>query len=304
MSDTLFRRSFRLNVGGTEFSSVDVQRPLAFSFSVARDKTINPNTAKILIYNLGETTRDRLAQQASQDGVTVRLEAGYGDNIGTLFFGVLLKVQSWRQGPTWHTEISGSDKQTKNKKKETDEEPSLLTAKISQTFSAGTPISDVVKALVTALGVEPGSLNNTLTALRVGGFLAGGDALPKAWTAHGDAATILEQVLKSAGFEWSIQDGLFLAGPKGQATLPGTGPELSPQTGLIGTPHLDKKGRVVGKALLYADLLPGRVFRVRWSQLSGDFICEKTVHQGQSDGDNWEVSFLGAPPAKESKLNP
>lgn len=328
--DTLFKRSFRLTIDDKEFGSVDEARPLSFSFAVQRDKTITPNNVNILLYGLADETRDHLEQlsggfgqgtgkttqkrlssnslvkkkpskskkktvgvaapPSDTDGVVVRLEVGYGEHVGQIFFGVLRKVSSWKEGGNWVTQISGGDA-----------EKSITTAKISKTFVKGTPIAAVVKDLVGALGVGAGGLNNTLVALQTAGLLTGGTAIQKALTFHGDAATALEQVMRSCGLEWSIQDGAFYAGAAGTPTFPGEGPVLTPETGLIGVPQIDKNGFVIGKALLSPDLLPGRVFRVESTRVTGNFIAEKTQHKGQSTGNEWYVEFVGSPPKPGSK---
>lgn len=329
----LFGRSFRVTLQDKEFGSVNVERPLTFSFSVQRDKTITPNNVNILLYNLSEETRSHLEQlsggfgqgtgkstaqklhsdrvRASRDtahthgktkagvaqasdefGVTVRLEAGYGDSPGQLFFGVLRKVSSWQDGQNaaWLTQISGGDG-----------EHSIATAKLSKTFVKGTPVTSVVRALVGALpGVGAGSLNATLLALSTGGLLSGGTKLQTPLTIHGDVATALEDVLRSCGYEWSIQDGAFYAGAVGEPTLPGDGPVLTPETGLLGTPQIDKNGKLVGKCLLQPDLIPGKVFRVESSRVTGNYICIKTQHKGDTTGEEWTTEFVGSPPAKNS----
>lgn len=323
--DALFRRGFRVTLQDKQFGSAGVLRPLSFSFSVQRDKTLTPNNANILLYNLSADTRQELEQlsggfgqgtakatntkihsttptkkprkpkkgvaQAPQDaGVTVRLEAGYGDHIGQIFFGVLRKVSSWRKGPDWLTQISGGDA-----------EHSITTARISQTFPKGTPVSAVVRALVKTMSVGDGNLANLLQQVDQNGLLGAGVVLPKALTMHGDSATELEQLMRSCGMEWSIQDGNFYAGLAGTPTFPGEGPLLTPETGLVDEPQIDKNGKVVGKSLLNPDLLPGRVFRVECSRVTGSFLCEKTIHRGTSDGAEWFVEWVGAPPAKGSK---
>lgn len=322
--DALFRRGFRVTLQDKQFGSEGQLRPLTFSFSVQRDKTFTPNNCNILLYNLSADTRAELEQlsggfgqgtaaatkthihttrptkkprkpkagvaQAPQDaGVTVRLEAGYGDHIGQIFFGVLRKVSSWRKGPDWLTQISGGDA-----------EHSITMARISQTFPKGTPVTSVVRALVKTLAVGDGGLQNTLNALSTTGILGAGTTLQKALTMHGDSATELEQFMRSCGFEWSIQDGAFYAGPAGTPTFPGEGPLLTPETGLVDEPQIDRYGNVVGKSLLNPDLLPGRVFRVESSRVSGSYLCSKTQHRGTSDGQDWFVEWVGTPPAKGS----
>ena len=287
--NVLAHRSFRLSIGDIQFASEGVVRPLDFEFMVQRDKTITPNNIKLTIKGLAKDTRETISQLAGGDGVTVRLEVGYQENLGQIFFGVLRKAESWREGGVWLTQISGGDG-----------EKAIRTAKISKTFKKGTKVSEVIRALVKALGVNEGTLNNTLTALEVSGYLSGGNAIQKALTVSGDAATALEDFMLSCGFEWSIQDGAFLAGPRGQAVVPGTGPLLTSRTGLVGTPNLDKDGNVVGKALMHADLIPGKVFRVESDRVTGNFIAKKTKHEGSSQGQEWYVSFVGTPPAPGS----
>lgn len=325
--DALFRRSFRVTIANKEFGSFDVLRPLTIQFSVQRDKTLTPNNASLLITNLSDETRRELEEltggfgQGSQatkvrklsskkkatrktkpgvaapptapadaDGVTVRIEAGYGDRVGQLFLGVLRKCSSWRHGSEWLTQVSGGDS-----------EASITTAKISKSYVKGTPIVTVVRDLVGALGVGKGGLDGAVAALEAqAGLLTGGRTLQKGLALHGDAATNLEQLMRSCGFEWSIQDGNFYAGPAGTATLPGEGPLLTPETGLLDTPQIDRNGRVVGKALLNPDLLPGRVFRVESSRVTGTFVCEKTQHSGTTTADDWTVEFVGRPPDPNS----
>jgi hypothetical protein len=327
VTDELFRRSFRITIADKQFESIEAERPLTMIFSVQRDKTLTPNNASVLIYNLSDDTRRELEEltggfgQGSQatkprklsskvqkkaarskasragvaappdaDGVAVRIEAGYKQQLGQIFFGVLRKCSSYKQGAEWVTQVSGGDS-----------EKSITTAKISKSYVKGTPVTSVVRDLVEALGVGFGGLDGTLNALATTGLLTGGVTLQKGLTLHGDAATNLEQLMRSCGFEWSLQDGHFYAGPSGTATMPGQGPLLTPETGLLDTPQIDKNGQVVGRALLHPDLLPGRVFRVESSRVTGNFICTKTQHSGNTTGDSWEVQFVGKPPAPGSK---
>jgi hypothetical protein len=290
VADPLFRRSFRLAVGEKQFGSANELRPLTFSFSVERDHTRVPNNATVTVYNLAEDTRVSLEElRRTQGAVVVRLEAGYGDSIGQIFFGALRRVASWHDGSTWVTEICGGDGEDK-----------ITTARISQTFVKGTPVSAVLKALVEALGVDPGGLTTAMATAALSGFTAGGTALQKGLTMHGDAAAELESFCKSLGLRWSIQDGAFFAARVGEPALPGEGPLFSPETGLLGTPSVDKDGKVSGVVLLNSDLLPGKVFRVESERITGNFICERTHSHGTSTGQDWFTEFTGAPPEKGS----
>ena len=290
MNDTLFRRSFRVAVGNKLFESINGDRSLSVSFHVQRDASITPNVVNLQVLNLSDATRSELSEMAAGAGVPVRLDAGYQEQLGTIFFGAMRRLASWRDGTEWITHLSGDDKGDE-----------LITAKISRTFVAGTKVSEVVRVLVTALGVDRGALDNTLRALDLSGLLTGGNVLPRPLTLHGDAATALDQLMRSCGLYWSIADGAFVAGSVGQPALPGQGPLITPDTGLVDTPHFNSKGALVGRALLNPDLLPGRVFRVQSTRVTGTFLCSKTIHRGDSFGRDWYVDFIGTPPAAHSK---
>lgn len=287
LAHELFRRSFRVTVGSKQFGSVDVERPISFAFSVDRDTTAVPNSATVTLWNLAADTRAELESLAGgTGGVPVRVEAGYGDRIGQIFFGGLRRVQSWREGPDWVTELSGGDG-----------ERQIATARINRTFARGTPVSAVLRELVRQLGVEPGGLGS----MNIPGFNAGGTSLSRPFAARGDAALALEAFCRSLGLRWSVQDGAFFAAPSGSPSVPGEGPLLTPDTGLIETPTVDKDGKVSGISLLDADLLPGRVFRVESSRVTGNFVCTETHHYGESLGDSWYVEWTGTPPARGSR---
>jgi hypothetical protein len=284
----LFRRSFRVTVGSKQFGSVDVERPISFSFSVDRDTTAIPNSANVTLWNLAPDTRAELEALAtsSPGGVPVRVEAGYGDRIGQIFFGGLGKVASWREGADWVTELAGGDG-----------EKQIVSARINRSFARGTPVSAVLRALVTQLGVDPGGLG----AINTPGFSTSGTSLSRSMTFRGDAAQALEAFCRSLGLRWSVQDGAFFAAPDGEATVPGQGPLFSPETGLIETPTVDKDGKVNGIALLNGELIPGRIFRVESSRVTGNFLCTACHYYGESQGDTWYIEFEGTPPAKGSR---
>jgi hypothetical protein len=288
VAQELFRRSFRVTVGTKQFGSVDSERPISFSFSVDRDTTAVPNSANVTLWNLAADTRAELEGLAtsSPGGVPVRVEAGYGDRIGQVFFGGLRRVASWREGPDWVTELAGGDG-----------EKQIVSARINRTFVKGTPVTAVLRALVTQLGVDPGGLS----ALSSRGFVAGGTTLPRAFSARGDAAQALEGFCRGLGLRWSVQDGAFFAAPDGEPFASSQGPVFSAETGLIETPTVDKDGKVNGMSLLNSDLIPGRVFRVESSRITGNFVCTAVHSYGESNGPTWYSEFEGTPPAKGSR---
>ena len=86
-----------------------VIRDLHMSFDVLATRDSKPNTAKITVYNLSETTRGLFNELTTG----IELWAGYGDNLGMIFRGSWdSKTSIYRHkqtGPDWVTEIETGD---------------------------------------------------------------------------------------------------------------------------------------------------------------------------------------------------
>lgn len=271
-----FRRSYRLDVDKIRVESTSGSAALRIAFDVQRKHKVasaEPNTVKVQIWNMNEAHRSAL--EALEDGVELRLEVGYQKKIGQIFFGTLSRVSSQHTGKDWITEITGGDGKIK-----------LRAATINRSFAAGAPLIDVVTAFVDALELKKGSLDLTATEL-------GQRALSHGTTFSGPVAEEMSAFCRSEGFVWSIQDGEFTLSRLDEPVPDTRGPRIAPDTGLIGAPRIDSKGRVIGVALIQPDLVPGVPFRLESSRVTGDFVAEVTKHSGDSIGKEWFVEFAG-----------
>lgn len=269
-----FNRAFRVEVGDREFSNANALR---FTFSVERDGKLTPNACTVSLYNLAETTRHDLEAQTF---IPVRVQVGYETGGGQIFLGGLRTAESTRNGADWITEVRGGDG-----------EKEILQARVAKTFAKGASYKVVLTALVDALGVKRGNLGS----LEAPALLSSGaTSLAKALTVRGGVAEELEALTRSLGLEWSIQDGAFQVAASGQPAQTQS-VVLSADSGLIGVPSVDKDGLVSGTALLIPDLLPGRTFRVESERVTGNLVCTKTVHSGDSESTEWYVHFTGKP---------
>lgn len=95
-----------------------IEFPLSASFTIKRGISNSPNSLDIQLVNLNKTTRDAIFQDRSnyfssgRGDVTyrsIKLEAGYGDNLYTVFQGNLFEAGSTRRGPDIITYINARD---------------------------------------------------------------------------------------------------------------------------------------------------------------------------------------------------
>lgn len=94
---------------GDHNNYITVEPPFTMEFDVSRKTLSGVNTANIRIYGLSPTTRAAIAWNMYDTGRYRRviLEAGYENNIATIFRGNIHKCESVRQGSTFLTTIDG-----------------------------------------------------------------------------------------------------------------------------------------------------------------------------------------------------
>lgn len=119
-----FGRKYRLTVDMNDGTGqIVIEPPLTIQFSVERSTNSSMNTMLLIIYNLGEVTRNRIFQDffVTDKYRRVTLEAGYGDDLSTIFTGNIRSSSSARQGVNILTTINafdgGFDTQTTMSKK-------------------------------------------------------------------------------------------------------------------------------------------------------------------------------------------
>lgn len=275
----LYNRAYRIVIGTTEIDarSGAGSAGLRIAFSVERDEKRTPNNVELRVWNLSKTAREAIA---ASESVSLALEAGYVDDVGTVFQGDLRTARTNRDGPDLITTVCGGDG-----------ENAIRTARIKRTFSAGTPVATVLRELGAALGVGTGNISAAAAGLS--------GSLSKARTLHGSCADELEAFCRTQGLRWSVQDSALQIRVEGQPVAPGTGYLLRADSGLIGEPEVSiekGKGKVVSfTALLRADIVPGVAVRVESEAFTGNLVITQTTHRGDSHGAEWYVEGVGRP---------
>lgn len=209
------------------------------------------NTASIKIYGLNETNRNKLfwnpwnlalIEKSQSSYRKVILEAGYGKNISLIFDGVLKRGYSERQGVDWVTNLSCVSSAI-----------GYYNTFINKTYEANTKQIDVVNDIITEMSqygdLEKGAVTKTID---------------KTYT---EGLSIVEQsynVLTQFGVDVFISNGKInvlqvnevigtskttpnVSAPVSEALVNKLGlqiPNISAESGLIGTPILNGDGYV------------------------------------------------------------
>lgn len=265
---------------------------LRVSFKVRKTSKKEPNTAEIQVYNLSEDTRASLQKKH----IAVILEAGYAGALAQLYSGDSRYIDQVMEGPDWVTKIQCGTG-----------ERAFQYRRVNMSFSQGTRVVDVIARVAEALGFPVRGLENLESLTER--FLTG-------YVSAGKVANELDHLLKSRGFEWSIQDGQLQILPVGGATAD-SAILLTPETGLIGSPehgNPEKKipanqidpsaggfnlnaTKVTGPAVLKVKSLiqpgfrPGRIVEVRARGIQGQFRIQTVEHSGDTHGAEWFSSL-------------
>lgn len=258
---------------------------LRMIFKVEKNVESEPNTLDLAIYNLAAPRR-ALVQQKH---LKVRLLAGYEGASGPaeLFSGGARQVYSKREGPDWVTRILCGDG-----------EDEYRNTFFSGSFRAGTRLSDAAKNIAETLRRAGLGLGNL--PAQVGGYVGPVSTFEKGVSVHGRAYVELQKVLKTMGFQMSVQDGQLQVLRETEAA-PSTAVVLGPDSGLIGSPEHGTPEEKGGPSLVKARSLVQPRFRaggpviLEAASFKGQYRVQKLRHTGDTAGGEWYSDIEARP---------
>ncbi len=252
-------------------STVDatVVENLQVKFKIIKDLKPQANRAEIDITNLSPATRAKV----SDVGTRIILEAGYPTTMQQIFTGDLTYSDQKLEAQDWATKIECGDGQR-----------ALSYAQVNESFKPNTKMYNVVQKVSAAVGLDIGDIPDT------------GQIAQNGWTAHGNAANALNDVLQAQGLEWSIQDGkLIIIHPgdvlKDKAIL------ISPDHGMIGSPghaaptNKQEPTPIKVRSLLQPSCRPGGTVNLQSAAINGSYRIERIEHTGDTHGSDWYTDF-------------
>jgi hypothetical protein len=297
----IFDRVVRVTVNGFAMEGLRV------GFTIDKNLKVASNTAEISIYNLSRQTRERM--HASKVGIPVVVEAGYrATGLSLLFVGEMREAFS-RPEPdgTWATILRAGDGDS-----------ALRGVRNRTSLRPGVSVERLVGEQFKQLGV---GLGNAFTEFK--NQIKGGDvdaerlgaALGSGFVMSGAAKDAMEQITKSAGVEYSVQNGQLQVLKKGEP-LGVRAPVLGPDSGLDGSPSIDAQGTMHLRARLLPNLFPGMPIQVTHyrssdlelfhttkvypATLDTIYRIEKVRFVGDLWGDDWNAEIE----ARDPKLGP
>lgn len=268
---------------------------LDLTFKVVRTLKKEPNTAEVVIYNLRDATRGAISETADQ---TIQIKAGYrgrpsrsealaavdealgtgadaSSAAGVIFLGDVREVHNTYFPPDWETYVEGGDGERQTR-----------TARVNRSFAPGTSVSKVIQTVAADFDVNLG--NAAKRAIAAGSLEGAGREFLNGVTVSGSAHRELAALMKSAGLEMSVQNGVVQVLERG-ATLQDVSVVLTSDTGLVGSPEVGDKGIVKFRALLNPDIVPGRQIELASRTLDGRFRAERCEYTGETRGQAWYV---------------
>ena len=229
-------------------NALEIKLPFTIEIDIKNILQVDGNVANIKIYGLNKTSRDKLFQNPWQvptleDGTQFRreviLEAGYGKNLNVIFNGTLWRGYSVREGVDWVTYLTCKSSAV-----------GLYNTFINKSYNSNTTQLEVVNDIITQMSqygdVTKGAVTDTLATKTLG------------------AASLIGQsysVLSQFGVDVFIDNGKInvlqvnevIGNRSSQATLNGEVidklglqvPNITADSGLIGTPILNEDGYVI-----------------------------------------------------------
>lgn len=259
MSNELFNRkaSFTFGLPGKLGKSFDGFR---IKFKIIKTSDSSPNKSNIQIYNMTKETR----ALTEKKGLVFILKAGYETSEEKIFSGDVARAITELDGPDYVTTFEAGDG-----------EKAFQTARLEKSFQEGSDIKDIFAEVIGSLG----QTIKDVTSIK-------SQKINNGVTLSGLSRNHMNELAEKHGLEWSIQDGGVQVLEKNKSTKE-TAILLNSNTGLIGVPKKKEDGSIDVVSLLQPKIKPGRLIKIESNFLTGEYVCRKVTHVGDTHGQEW-----------------
>jgi hypothetical protein len=260
-----FGRNYKLTIQIDDTGNViEVAFPLTLDFLVSRANLSSAANATFRIYNLNPNRRQQVYKAPNDIALVraIKLEAGYGDSLSTIFNGFIREAQSYRPEGTINfiTEIAAYDYSL-----------SMPTQKCNRNIPAPTTYKNIIDILILE------DLKATIGA--VGAFP---ELYPGNFTFCGNAWDALKLVTSDTCY---IDNGKIFCLHDDEA-IEGAILEVSSESGLLGTPKLNGQW-IVFDTLFEPGLQIGQILKLNSRtipQWNGTYKVIGLDHNGTISG--------------------
>ena len=272
-------------------------------FRITRGDFQNPNTADIRVYNLSTETANDLAGTDSEF-TQLAIQAGYPGNFGLIFQGLITQARIGRENQTdSYVDFTAADG-----------DEAYNYGMVAASIAAGPNTADNgLKAILA--GIQAASSTQPITQGNKPTLPTQGN--PRGRVHFGPARDEMRDLANNNDCLWSIQNGKLTLIPQ-TSYLAGDIIQVSPQTGLIGTPEQTQNGLSVS-VLLNPSIKIGQAIQLtnttinqlRYSLDIGSVASNELLqkgaakingaglyyvmvanHSGDTRGNNWQTDMV------------
>lgn len=265
----LFLRKIEMRIGDTRIDGLNIE------FTSRRSIRKEPNTLSASVTGLSMESVEQF-QRAS--GEPVQLFAGY-KTTGTheIFAGELRRA--------WGTKADGSTILAI----EADDGRNATKSRFFRSYTRGAALSTIIEDLCATMGVGIGNALDALGATEEG---APAKQMAAGYAVTGRASEVLDSILNGLGWRYSIQSGMVQAVPA-TGSLEQEIVELTPSSGMVGSPSIDKDGTITVAALMIPGVKPGKRISVKSRLFTGTFIASVCEYRGTLGSGSFGVTMQG-----------
>ncbi|KEI18247.1 phage protein [Clostridium haemolyticum] len=227
---------------------------LHMEFNIKFDSDTIPDEGEVSIYNLSP---DSIARINKKNGIV--LNAGYGDDLGSILDGVITDVETYREGVDTVTKIKALNITWE-----------YLNKPISYTYAPGATTTYLVKDLLQSAGNLKANINNPTNNL----------TYSRGFQAYGKIIDVLRRVVIESDSRLLVHGPSISVIPKKQGITLGF--LLNSKTGLIKVEKIDKNDSVAThkiEMLLNHAIAPYSLIQVESTNLNGTVMVIEGEHK-------------------------
>lgn len=284
----LFGRKLELFLFEEDGDAIDLGE-MSVEFDIERFTGSTLNVGQFTIYNLSRSTSATLAK----GGQHLEVRAGYGERFGVVFAGRVTTARTFQEGPDRITELYSFDGYR-----------DYRNSVVNLSFPKGSTLRQVVAGVAGSFSEAQAPDLSVLEDQTLSGSR----------TISGKTADAMDQLARSYGFSWGIQNGNVEIVRRGKAN--GSTPvDVTVETGMIGSPTTREDQKVEVKMLMHPGVVPNGRIRIASAgailqadpQLAaqidanevvqdvneGEFRVLRVIHTGETRGAAWYTTIVG-----------
>lgn len=251
-------RSYRLTIEVNNNESIVIEPPFTLDFNVQRSVSASVNSATFSIYNLAPKTRRRIFKDWFDftNYRSITLEAGYGDQLSTIFKGDVWQAQSARNGSDVVTTVTARDGGWDTRRTQT-----------SATVQKGTTLKDLL-----------GSLTQQFPNLSQGNIGGQDSTFQRPIVLEGNTYELMKKYTDDRVFVDLETVNVLDFDEAFEAAVP----LINSQTGLLGTPQ-KQEAFVTIETLFEPRIVMGQIVEVESSiqpEYDGQYKVMSVQHSG------------------------